>query len=119
MIAQRGEHVVISTGIAVHVSNASPVTEASLDSAFSRRAVGVWVTRVFPPMTDGYAPPELVEPELRAIYFDHHHLHYVIQGNSALQTFLRFNPERVELKWCTSARPDSVVSVPLVRVSSP
>ena len=36
------------------------MTEASLDSAFSRRAVGVWVTRVFPPMTDGYAPPELV-----------------------------------------------------------
>ena len=119
LIAQRGEHLIVSTGIAVDLSNVSPVTEARLDSAFARRAVGVWITRVFPAMTDGYAPPELVEPELRAIYFDHHHLHYVIKGAAALHTFLRFNPERVDLKWCTREHSDSVVSVPLVRVPNP
>ncbi len=110
-------YTLISTGISVDLPEGTSVTETRLDSAFARRAVGVWISHGFPPLTDGVSQPQLVEPELRAIYFDNHRLHFVIKGMAAVRAFLALEPKRVDLKWCPSAARDSSISVPLVRLS--
>jgi len=57
----------------------------------------------------------LVEPELRAIYFDRGHLHLAMKGTEAIAAFLALKPDSVQLRWCNGQGRDTVVTVPLIR----
>jgi hypothetical protein len=115
--AARRSPPVISIDVNVLPAPRPPLTEARLDSAFGHVAVGVF--------TDGSGPgdtivwTDLVEPEGRAIYFDHARLHLAIKGKAALAAFLAFNPDSVTLRWCTEAGKDTSLVTALLRPSMP
>ena len=102
----------LQTGIDVSVPASPVISEARLDSAFTRRAVGVWTGTW---VRDGAGPESITEPELRAVYFDQGRLHFVLKGKDAMNAFLSLKPDTVTLTWCGPSGFDRQLTVAVTR----
>jgi hypothetical protein len=103
------------TGISVQLRAEGTPTEARLDSAFQRKAIAVWTVRHVNVGDLRTVETHLVEPEGRAVYFDHGRLHFVMKGDTAVYDFVRAGTNRIRLTWCAHARARSEITVPLLR----
>lgn len=93
--------------------DAVPTTDL-LDRAFTHAAVVVTGGR-HPPGSSQWLDPLLVEPEARAVYFDHGRLRVAIRGDSAVGTFMAPASDGVRLSWCAGRSIRSAFIVPVWR----